>query len=287
MKDLLVYIIFRIFVFIVKILPHKLKYIMGNLFGKIAYYLTKSRRKIARENLLKAFGGELRKSEIESIIKQVYKNLGLILVEFVLLLKIKKNNLNKFVDIDGIEYLDEVYEQNNGVIIYSAHFGNWEWLAALISLMGYPLNAIAQEQHNMYFNNFINKVRESKGINIIPLGVSVRKAYRKLQEGECVYILGDQDARHHGWNIEFFGRSASTFPGAVQLSQKTGAAILPAFLIREEWGSYRLEFKKPHWVNSSSKEEQKLALQKITDIVESQIREYKDQWFWIHKRWKT
>ncbi len=287
MANLILYVIFRSICFITNILPERGRYLMGKGLGKLFHKLVKSRRKITRENLQLAFKNKSDK-EVERLTKEVFISMGLMLVEFIFLEKINKNNFQDYCSVEGEKYLKEAFSRDKGVIIYGAHFGNWEWMAAFISLLGYPLGAIAARQHNSFFNKKINEIRENKGIEIIPDGISVRRGYRNLKKGKCLYILGDQDARNHGWNINFFGQASSTYPGAVQLARRTGAAIVPTFLIREDFSRHRLVFKQPRTVSAdTSEEEQKQILQQLVNVTEKVIEEHPEQWFWLHKRWKT
>lgn len=288
MKNLLIYFLFKIFTFLVNILPKKLQRYLGIGFGKFAYSITKSRRKVAKKNLEIAFEDKLSDKEKSDLIKEVYKNIGFMLVEFILLKKIDKSNFKKFVNIEGYENLKKAFEKEKGIIIYGAHFGNWEWLGVFISLLGFPLNAIVQEQHNTYFDNYINDIRKSKGVNIIKLGVSIRKAYSKLNKGECVFILGDQDARDKGWKLNFFDKTASTYPGVIQLAERTGALIVPSFLIRNRFADHKLVFYPARKIEKGlSQKEKKKKLQSLNNLTEKIISENKEQWFWVHKRWKT
>jgi len=288
MKNLLIYFLFKTFTFLVNILPRKLQKYLGEGFGKFAYFVTKNRRKVAKKNLKIAFGDKLSERERNELIKKVYKNIGFMLVEFILLKKIDKSNFKEFVKIEGYENLKKAFEKDKGIIIYGAHFGNWEWLGVFISLLGFPLNAIVQEQHNPYFDDYINGLRRSKGVNIIKLGVSIRKAYSKLKKGECVFILGDQDARDRGWKLKFFGKSASTYPGVIQLAERTGALIVPSFLIRNDFADHKLVFYPARKVETGlSQKEKNEKLQKLNNLTEKVITENKEQWFWVHKRWKT
>ncbi len=286
-KNVILYAIFRSIFFITNILPESSRYLLGKTLGRIIYKLVKSRRKITEENLKLAYNN-LSDVELKRLTEKVFINMGLMLVEFIFLGKINEENFRDYCNIEGEDYLKQAFSRGKGVIIYGAHFGNWEWMAAFISLLGYPLSAIAARQHNGFFNKKINEIREDKGINIIPIGMSVRQGYSDLKEGNLLYILGDQDARNHGWKINFFNRPASTYPGAVQLAQRTGAAIVPTFLIRENQAQHRLVFKKPQIVQAdTSEEKQKEILQKLINISEDVINKHPAQWFWLHKRWKT
>lgn len=288
MKNLILYLVFQFFSGLVLLLPDKLRYYLGKYFGKFAYHITKERRETVYNNLKKSFKNKYNEEELDNMTKEVYYNTGLILVEFILLKKLHKDNLKDFIEIKGEENLKKAYEKDRGIIIYGAHFGNWELMGSAISLLGYPLNAIAQEQENSYFNKKINEIRREKGIKIIPRGISVREVYESLKKKECVFILGDQDARSRGWKMNFFDRPSSTFPGAVQLASRTGAIIVPTFLVRKGWRKYELTFYPAREVGEeANKEEKKEILQELVDLTEEIIRDYPTQWFWLHRRWKT
>lgn len=287
-KNFILYGIFLIILWLVNVLPGKIPLYLGRGVGYLIYKMIKSRREITERNLQKAFADEMTNREIKELTLEIYRNMGITLVEFMLLGKINQDNFRDFIDIKGLDFLRKAYSRGKGVIIYSAHFGNWEWLGAFISLLGFPVGALAARQHNSLFDERVNQMREEKGINIIPLGASIRNGYKWLKEGKCLLILGDQDARNHGWKINFFSRPASTYSGAVQLAQRTGAAIVPAFMVRKRWMKHRLSFKKPYTIErEANRKELKNKLQELTAITESVIREYPGQWFWLHKRWKT
>lgn len=288
MKNIILYILFRTFSLAIQILPESISAKLGTGFGLFAHKVTKDRRELARDNFKKAFGDRYSEEKVKEIIKEVYKNIGLILVEFILLKKLNEDNINNYIQLKGENYLQEAFEREKGVIIYGAHFGNWEWMGAVISLLGYPLNAIARDQNNGFFNEKINEIREGTGVNVISKGISVRKAYRFLKKGQCVLILGDQDAGKDGWQTDFFDRPASTYSGAVKLAQRTGASIVPGFMIRNKFSRFNLEFYPGYQVpEEADHEKQKEILQKLVDKTEEVVTEYPSQWLWLHQRWKT
>ncbi len=286
-KNFILYAIFRLIFFLTNILPERGRVFLGKCLGNLVYKLVKSRRKVTKNNLKLAYP-DLTEGELEEITKKVFINMGLMLIEFIFLEKLNIENFRNYCRVEGEDYLKQAYKRGKGVIIYGAHFGNWEWMAAFVSLLGYPLGAIAARQHNSFFDKKINEIRENKGIEIIPEGISVRRGYKNLKKGKCLYILGDQDAREHGWKINFLGQPASTYPGAVQLARRMGAAIVPTFLIRKAPFKHHLLFKKPVTVSDDiSGEEQKVVLQQLINTTEEIINKYPEQWFWLHKRWKT
>ena len=284
MLYLFLYGLFLIIFYLVKIFPDG--YLIGKGLGNLIYWLLKDRREITINNLKLVYGDKLTEREILSLCKEIYQQLGITLVEFTKLDNLKKDDFPSLVDIEGLEYLKEAYALGKGVIVYSAHFGNWEWLASIISLLGYPFNAIARTQDNPYFDRKINEIRSAKGVKIIPRGMAVRKAIKALRRGELLLVLGDQNARKDGWLMDFFGHPALTYPGAVQLAERTGAVVLPAYLIRKEPGKFLLKIYPSHEIEQDAGEkEQRELLKLLTDTMEDIIDKYPEQWLWLHRRW--
>lgn len=278
--------LYEMFKFITEKLPESRAYIPGKLLGKLAYLLSGARGDNSRVNIQDAFS--LDKEEADNILKKVYTHLGMTFSEFILEEKMTADDIERIVNFDKLNYLDNSLKREKGTIIYSGHFGNWELMAAALALKGYKVNAIARTQNNSIIDEKINRVRENKNISIIPKGISVRKAYKALKKGEVVLILGDQDARGRGWKMKFFDKPASTYTGAVQLAKRTGAAIVPAFLIREGWLEHRLLFYPPVFIDKKTEEKvQKAILQDLIDLTEDIIKKHPEQWMWLHRRWKT
>jgi len=286
LKKIILLVIFYLIYSIINLLPNLVNKYIGKALGLVFYHL-KLRRKVAEENLTRALGEYYSGRELTEILKNYYQHLGQLLLEFFLMNGLWQGNLAEFVEISDKSILDEISQREQGIVIYSAHLGNWEWLAALLAQLGFPLTAIAKEQSLKSFDFALNKFREKAGINITDHRMGVRKAYQTLRENELLYILGDQHAPG-GIVLDFFDRPASVFRGAVHLASRTGAAILPVFLIRQDFASYRLEIDSPLWLPEElSKAEEKRWLKKLVRITENKIKEYPEQWTWTHRRWKA
>lgn len=287
MKNIFSYLLFLLFINIIKVLPYSLCKKLATGLGILLYNLLKGRNKIIRNNLSKAFPGEYTEEEREELIKKIYRNLGMTFIEFMLLEKLTNDEINSYISVEGKENLDNIKKDGKGVILYTAHFGNWEWQGAHFSIKDYPVVAIARDQNNPFFNKRINKIRRSKNVEMIPRDGALRKIIKSLHKGKYLYILGDQNARRRGWQIDFFGRKASTYTGPVRLASSTGAYILPVFMAREDWMKHKIFIYPPYQIEKgSSKKEQQEDLQYLTELTEKVISKYPDQWFWLHRRWK-
>lgn len=269
-----------------RILPHQVVYGIGVVLGYLLSFLLGSRRKVARENLKMALN--LDAQDAERMTKRVFRSLGLTVAEILLVPYITDRFIEQCVEIEGEEYLRAAMEEERGVIVFTGHFGNWELLGGIVAKLGYPVNAVARQQNSAVGDKFLARVREQYGEKISIRGMGLREGYRALRRGELLALLGDQDAGDHGWFVEFFGRQASTFPGPVQLAQRTGAPIVPIFHVRTGVSRHKVIIRPPvHIPCDASPEDLHRYLQDLTGILEELVRKYPDQWFWIHRRWKS
>ncbi|MFW6380979.1 MAG: lysophospholipid acyltransferase family protein [Bacillota bacterium] len=288
LKNLILYGVYKGFSLVARALPDRGQQYLGLALGRLVYHLPENRRQLAFNNMKQALGGDYSINEIKQKVRGVYDHLGQMLVEFILTERLDQDYIDQHIKITGLDNLEQAYSRGQGVILYSAHFGNWEWMGSLIPLLGYPMTAIVKPQHNPYFDQAITELRQYTGSRVIATGFSLRQAYQTLKNGDCLFVLGDQDARSQGWKLDFLGRPASTYGGVVKLARRTGAAIVPMFMVRQGWGQHHLQFLEPRWIGAEAGEERQLELlQELTGIVEGYIREYPEQWFWLHRRWKT
>lgn len=286
MKDKISIFFYNSIRFLLKKLPASFGCYFSRLIAFLAYLLTPKRRKKARSNLEQALNIDSKESLF--LIKAVYKNLAYVLGEFLLEDSFKPKDIDQIVDFKGLNYLEEALAADKGVILYTAHFGNWELLGAALAQKGYAIDAIAREQNNSKFDKKINEIRTGAGVGVIPKGLAVRKVFKSLKKNHLVAILGDQDARAKGWKMKFFDRDASTYAGAVQFAKRTGAPIVPVFIKRQGWLKHELEFHPIHWLDKKADPKKlRKELQSLLDLTEKEIRKKPADWMWLHKRWKT
>lgn len=287
MIDFILYIIFICIMKTISFLPLNFSKKLASLLGFITYNLGGKRNKIVKKNIQKAFP-EYTPQDCENLLKKVYHNFSMVLVEFMLLERFSLEDLENCITEEGKGYFEEAKRDNKGIVLYTAHFGNWEWLGTYLAAHSKSLTAIAKEQKNSYFDKKITEIRQSTGLKIIKKGLFLRKLYKKLLNGESLYILGDQYAGKKGWTTIFFSRDVSTFPGPIRFAKSTGANILPVFIVRESWLKHKIIFYPPYKIKKEATEEEQLELlQELTNRTEEIIRQYPDQWFWLHRRWKN
>ncbi|MCX5716143.1 MAG: ELM1/GtrOC1 family putative glycosyltransferase [Candidatus Omnitrophica bacterium] len=276
MTDYLGYILVRSFSFVFCLLPLRGSLFIGRLIGRIVYLGGKKRRMIAYTNLKAAFAAEKSPSEIRAITKSVYKNLGMIFVEVLRFPVINKQYIKKHISLHGLEMLKVARSNNKGVIVLTAHFGNWELMSLIGGFLGYPVSVLAREQKHTKLNDLLNEYREMAGCRVIKKGIPTRNLFKALKANEFIGILSDQDAGRLGTFVDFFGRPTSSHNGTFAIAEKTGALVIPAFIVREGRTHHKIDVLNP--VEN---------IQDFSTVLESYARQYPEQWLWVHKRWKS
>lgn len=260
---------------------------LGSGLGSLAHLLAPSRRKIARDNLLQAFGDELTRDEIDEIVNNVFRNIGRTLVEFSRFGKTGRQGVLDIVVGDGEENIREALERGRGGIITTAHFGCWEMLGAWFGCRGHKMDFLVGEQHNARVDNLFVEFRRAMGVGIIPLRSSIRGIYKALRANHLVGLVADQHTGN-GLPIDFFGRKAAAAKGPATFAVKIGSPVLPFLLRREKYDRHVVLAGKPLYpIEGNDPEEEINRITIETNIFfEKGISAYPDQWMWTHRRWK-
>jgi len=261
---------------------------IGRSMGDMVYYANLKRRMIAYANLKAAFP-EKTQGELKRINRAHFENLGMNVIELLKLPFMAQDFLKSRVKLENADRIKSSLEKGKGVIVLTAHFGNWEIASLAASLNGYTMSVFAREQKYERLNDLLNQFRQSTGCKVITKGFSVKDIIRTLNNNGIVAMLSDQDAGASGVFVNFFNRPASTAPGIVVFSLKTGAHILPSFIWRTGAGHHIARAGEAlQLIDTGNKENDvKKNLQKITNILEDYIRKFPEQWLWAHKRWKS
>jgi len=281
------YIFYRIGQFIALSLPLKAGYAFAVFVSDLRYLFAFGDRKIVSENL-KAIFPEKSSREIRRIRIRVFRNFAKYLVDFFRFSKINKDSVGKYMGVENIQYLDQALKKGKGVVVLSAHLGNWELGGAVIGLLGYPFWVVVRPHKDKIVDDFFNKQRESKGLKIIPLGKAGRQCFRVLKENQLLGLVGDRDFTDKGIALDFFGRPTIFPVGPAELSLKTGATIIPGFMIRNSDDSCTLKIYKPVEFSPTGSEDDLTQLMKsYINIFEDAIRQYPEQWYMFRRFWKA
>lgn len=270
-------------------LPRPIAYILGSLFGSLARRLLKRHWRTALENIERAFGAGMTRLERERLAARVFRNLGVMFFEFNRMAWLDRSGIEKFVEFKGLERIEGALARGKGVMLLTAHYGNWELLHACLGHRGYSLELVVRKLDSQVFEKFVRWVRTRSGINIVYKVKAMLPLVRRLNANAVAMILADQNTlREEGYFVDFFGTPASTNKGPALLAQKTGAAVLPVFIVRDGMRHTVEVFEELEFVNTGDRDEDARANTALyTKAVEKAIRAHPEQWFWVHRRWKT
>ena len=269
-------------------LPRSVSLVLGGWLGKIVFWFASQQRRLACEHIRQCLDLADKRS-IKTIAKKCFANLGKTVVEFMQFPRMNLKQIQQYVSFEGIQHVEAALAQGKGAIILTGHFGNWELLAASISVSVAPLTPIVRELRSPRLNVLVSSYREKAGYSTIDRDTGVRQALRCLKNNQLLGIVADVDTTVNGVFVDFFGKPAYTPYSPVAFALKTGAAILPSFIIRQPEGSHRVIIEPPLVLKRCDVKEKELVIntQKFTEIIESYVRKYPEQWIWMHKRWKT
>ena len=271
-------------------LPSGLGLWVGRRLGDLVYWLLPDRRAAARENLARAFGGERAGREVGRLCRESFRHLGMTFVEACTFFFRPPSVMLSRVEVEGVDHLKAAVAQGRGVLLLTAHFGNWELLAAAHVQTGYPLSVVARPLDSPVLSRLITRLREGGGVGVIPKRHAVRPVLEALRRGSMVGILLDQNtSRREGVFVPFFGELASTSRSLAVLALSSGAPVVPVFIHREAGGRHQVVIDPAIPPPSTGDREQDiLAFTAVfAHVVESRIRQWPEQWLWMHRRWKT
>ena len=275
----------------VKFLPRSWLYAFANFAALLGYYLAVKQRRIAYENLGNAFGQKISHQDKTKIAQDCFRNIAKSGVELLYVLEAPRLS-KELVFIQGKQHLDKALDRGKGVIVVSAHFGNFPLALTRLSQEGYEVSVILRRMRDDKVEDFLAKRRQMVGIHFIhstPRQACVENSIRALRNKGILFIQLDQNFGTAGVFVNFFGQQAATATGPVVLALRTQAAILPLFIVRQADNSHKLIIEPEFIIQERATQEETLQynIQKITSVIESYISRYPQEWGWIHRRWKS
>jgi len=241
-------------------------------------------RRIARRNLSMALR-HLSEAEREAMIDGVFRSIARLLVAFSRFPSINSENVSDWIRYEGFEYFEEARRKGKGVLFATAHLGNWELSAFAHALMARPMSVVVRPLDNPKVDALVTRYRCASGNRVIDKKNFARGILKALAANEAVGILIDQNTSlAEGVFVDYFGIPACTHPGFVRMAAHSGAAVIPGFALwSEREGRYILRFYPPVEISGDGVAD----TQRLQSSIEAAVREYADQWLWIHRRWKT
>jgi KDO2-lipid IV(A) lauroyltransferase len=270
--------------------PRSVARSIGASIGRMALVLTPRLARVGDLNLRLAFP-EKSAAERQQILRTLYRNLGWLLAEFCQMPRYTPETTRSFIRYEGLEHYLAARDEGKGVLILTGHLGAWELSSFYHSLMGYPMSIVIRRLDNPLVDSLVNHIRCLHGNQVLHKDDFARGLLASMRRGDTVGILMDTNMTPpQGSFVDFFGQSACTGTGLARIAMKTGARVLPGFLLwQEATQQYVLRFGAPLCLAASGDvEADALANTALfTKVIEDYVRQYPDQWLWVHRRWKT
>ena len=276
------FILISLLLVIFKILGYKLASNFGFFIGKTFGPLFRSKNLVI-DNLKKS-NISLKKTH-EQTTDEIFGNYGRIFAEYPFIKNFRNGKLEKYIQVDGKQYLDEIKSKNKKVVFISGHFNNFELMAMMIEKSGIDLSAIYRPLNNIFLNKIMEKIR-TKHIckKQIKKGRSgTREIIENLKKGSSIALMIDQRVRE-GSKVNFFGSLATTTTIPAQLVKKYKCDLVPIYIERRSKFHFKMYVSKPIKVSESKTIEE--ITQFLNTVLEQMIVKNPLQWIWTHDRWK-
>lgn len=276
---------------IIKVTPRSLLYGFAKNISSFGYRVAAKQRKIALDSLSIAFGQEKSKEEIEKIARASFTGMAKSAIEVMFLMD-KPQLLRERVELVNKNNLDDALEKGCGVILVSAHFGNFPLLLARLAQEGYKASGIMRPMRDARVEKIFVEKRKRFNVKTIysqPRNICVNQTIEALRNNEVVFIPIDQNFGTAGVFVDFFGTKAATATGPIVFAQRTKARLVPCFIIRQPDDTHKVIFEPAIELEEgkSNRETIQVNIQKLTNIIECYIRKYPAEWGWVHRRWKS
>ena len=281
------YLAYQMAAGISRLLPGRAAYWVGLRIADLHYVFNQRAREAVEANLRQVFqwrGIQPARRALRGHTRKTFQYFGKYLVDFFRLTHLSAHDLAERISIEHPERLADAVRGGRGVVVVTAHFGNWELGGAVLHALGYTVNAVVAPERLPRLERLLRRQRERRGLHVVQLGQSVRGLLRSLQRGEIVALLADRDFSSGHCAIHLFGQRVHLPRGAAWLAHRTGAPVLPVFLIRQEDDTFLMRIHPPILPDVMDGEEvTRLA---IRDSLEREIAERPCQWFLFHDFWK-
>ena len=282
----------RLFHFLLTSCPLKISTSLSEKLGRVSYYFLSKYRHRAMRNLQRAFGHNKSRKERKKICRSIAKNAFKDIVEVFYSTGPDQSIIKDRISISGEENLKEALSRGKGVIAISAHLGNFSLLGFGLVCRGYPVHVVIRAVRDTGIERILNIYRERQGTKFIfskPAQECVKKMFKALRSNEIICLLVDLAKKHGSIFADFFGRPAATTVTPALLSLRTGAPVVPVFIVRNDNDTHRIFIEPAIEVERTDNHDENIfrITAEINRVIQSYVERYPDQWsYWTARRWK-
>jgi KDO2-lipid IV(A) lauroyltransferase len=275
---------------VLAVLPRPLARTLGFLLAGAVYHLHPRLRKVGLRNLEIACP-EMPAAERNRIVRGLFVSLGRQLAEFCRFPRYTLENVSQVAVYEGFENFDAAQRRGKGVLFLTAHLGGWEVGSFVHSIHGHRLRIVVRALDNPYLDRLVERYRTLHGNSTFKKQDFARGLLSAMRAGETVGLLMDQNMTPPaGVFVDFFAVPACTASGLARVALRTDASVVPAFTIWDDTRrKYRITFAPRLMLEKTGDDERDVveATQLFTSVIEEYVRQYPNQWLWVHRRWKT
>jgi len=257
---------------------------LGRRIGRTLFRVSKKHRDRALANLKLAYP-DLPEAERKSLAIQVFEHFGMVATDFMRTSTRSDEEVAANMEVEGREIVDRVLAEGKGMLVVTAHFGNWERFAQFARTQGKEIFAVARDLDDAQAHSDVQRLRELTGLTVISRGNAARTMISLLRENKIVALLPDQNCSESF--LPFFGHPTGTVLGPATISLRTGAPMVPCFCARVGPGKYKTIVWPPIEPTPDIENKVEALSRSMNDAIERVIRLYPDQWLWFHDRWKS
>ncbi len=271
--------------FAARFLPLKVCRWIGRAVAMTVYIFSRADRKGMAGNLSIALDLPVNSSRVQRLVRHMFANYGEYMADFFRLPQMPPHKADTvFTGLKGEHIIKAALKRGKGVILLSAHIGNWEFGGTLVRHANYPLAVVALPHNSAPTNALVNRMRGAKGISVIEVDASPFSAIpilKHLRQNGLVAMIGDKDFFGNGMEIPYFGKAVRFPVGPVTIAMTSGAALIPAFVLKQPNGTYFGVLEKAIEITTEGSRDQAIQanLEKVAAVFEHYIRSYPDQWY--------
>jgi KDO2-lipid IV(A) lauroyltransferase len=253
---------------------------LGRIYGELIYLVARRARRIAVDNLKAAGIGDR-----ERIVKGAATSCGRMLVSFARLPRMNRQNISEWVRFEGREHFEAAKRRGQGVLMATAHLGNWELCAFAFALLQEPLHIVVRPLDNPWIDEVVERYRALPGNRIVHWRGAARPILRALRSNAAAGVFVDHNTTsEEGVRIDFFGVKVLAGAALARLAHHSGAAVTPAYAVWSEQERRYILYVEPEVEMTGDVAED---TRRIHARMEAAIRKYPDQWIWMRRRWQT
>lgn len=281
------YLAYRVAAALARGLPRNQAYWIGLRIADLYYVFDAPARRAVAANLERIYrwrGITPARETVRGMTRKTFQYFGKYLVDFFRLAHLDRADVDRMVSIEHGERLAGTFARGRGVVLVTAHLGNWELGGAVLCALGYPVNAVVAPERLPRLERLLTRQRERRGVRVVQVGRSARTLLRRLRAGECVALLADRDFSREHVEMELFGTRVHLPRGAAWLAHRADAPVIPVFLLRQEDDTFVLRIHEP--IEPAASGAMEITHARIRDALQAEIAAHPHQWFVFHDFWK-